>query len=86
MYICLQDFIGQKNAEYLFRIIITTCGVSFFLYIKRLNFNYIVLCLFQFAGFILGYIKEQFSITIGLTLIGFFISALVSEVLMISLF
>lgn len=32
-----------------------------------------------FVGFILGYLKEQFSITIGLTLIGFFVSALVSE-------
>ncbi|NP_001155397.1 signal peptidase complex subunit 1 [Acyrthosiphon pisum] len=31
-----------------------------------------------FIGFILGYVKEQFSITIGLTLIGFFISALLT--------
>ncbi|XP_050520297.1 signal peptidase complex subunit 1 [Daktulosphaira vitifoliae] len=51
------DFVGQKHAEYLFRTIITLCGV---------------------VGFVLGYIKEQFSITIGLTLLGFLVSAILT--------
>ncbi|XP_050431283.1 signal peptidase complex subunit 1 [Adelges cooleyi] len=37
-----------------------------------------IITLCGFVGFILGYVKEQFSITIGLTLIGFFVSALLT--------